>query len=279
MSGQPEPVRPLAGIGVLVTRPARQADNLCRLIEAQGGVAIRFPCLAILPPCNPEAADAVIQRLADFSIAIFVSANAVYHAMELISRRGGELPAGLQRIAVGAATARALERCGAPAQRAPERYDSAGLLALPELQAVAGRSIVIFRGEGGRELLRDALQARGARVTYAEVYRRGKPNLPVDDLLPRWAQGEIHAAVVTSNESLRNLYEIVGKLGWPWLCHTPLIVVSERAWSLARELGFSQPPLVASEASDEAIVDALLRWRQTRSESLLRTTNAGSEYR
>jgi len=278
MSGQLESVRPLAGIGVLVTRPAHQADNLCRLIEAQGGTAIRFPCLAILPPRDPAAADAIIQRLADFSIAIFVSANAVHHAMALISRRGGALPEGLQRIAVGAATARALERCGAPAQWTPARYDSAGLLALPELQAVTGRAIVIFRGEGGRELLGDALQARGARVTYAEVYRRDKPDLPADDLRRRWARGEIHAAVVTSNESLRNLCEIVGKLGWPWLCHTPLIVVSERARSLARELGFSQSPLVASEASDEAIVDALLRWRQTRSESPLRTTHAGSEY-
>lgn len=278
MSGQPESPPPLAGVGVLVTRPVHQADHLCRLIEAQGGTAIRFPCLAILPPRNPEAADAVIQQLAGFSIAIFVSANAVHHALALMHRQGGTLPEDLQRIAVGAATARALARCGAPAQRTPERYDSDGLLALPELQAVAGRAIVIFRGEGGRDRLGEALQARGARVTYAEVYRRDKPDLPADDLRRRLAQGEIHAAIVTSNESLRNLCEIVGKLGWPWLCHIPLIVVSERARSLARELGFSQPPLVASEASDEAIVDALLRWRQPRSESPVRTTHAGSEY-
>jgi uroporphyrinogen-III synthase len=101
-------------------------------------------------------------------------------------------------------------------------------------------------------------------VNYAEVYRRGRPDRSPGNLLKRWAAGEIHAVVVTSNESLRNLFDIVGKLGQHWLYHTPLIAVSERARELARELGFARSPLVAREASDEAIVETLLRWRRNR---------------
>jgi len=40
-----------------------------------------------------------------------------------------------------------------------------------------------------------------------------------------------------------------------------LVVVSERTRVLAAELGFKQVPVVASEASDEAIVRAVKEWR------------------
>jgi uroporphyrinogen-III synthase len=256
--------RPLQKLGILVTRPARQAENLCRLIEAQGGTPIRFPTIEILPPRNPDNVDTVVEQLAHYDMALFVSANAVDRAMTLIERRAGGLPARLRIGAIGKGTARALRYCRVPVHLIPERFNSEALLAMPEMQALAGRRIAIFRGEGGRDLLGDTLKARGARVNYAEVYRRGRPDRSPGNLLKRWAAGEIHAVVVTSNESLRNLFDIVGKLGQHWLYHTPLIAVSERARELARELGFARSPLVAREASDEAIVETLLRWRRNR---------------
>ena len=45
--------RPLSGVGVLVTRPAGQAEPLCRLIEAAGGRAIALPGATILPASEP----------------------------------------------------------------------------------------------------------------------------------------------------------------------------------------------------------------------------------
>jgi uroporphyrinogen-III synthase len=66
---------------------------------------------------------------------------------------------------------------------------------------------------------------------------------------------------VTSNEGLRNLFDMVGKLGREWLRRTPLVVVSVRAAELARELAFKHPPVVAHEASDESLLEALVRWR------------------
>jgi len=54
--------------------------------------------------------------------------------------------------------------------------DSDGLLALPQFVEVAGKSVVIFRGAGGRDVLRDALLARGARVVaQVDCYRRARP--------------------------------------------------------------------------------------------------------
>ncbi|HYQ92370.1 MAG TPA: uroporphyrinogen-III synthase, partial [Candidatus Competibacteraceae bacterium] len=79
-----------------------------------------------------------------------------------------------------------------------------------------------------------------------------------DDLLQYWKRGEIQAVIATSNESLQNLLVMVGAAGRPWLLATPLVVISERVRSLALQLGFSRPPLLAREASDTAIVEALL---------------------
>jgi uroporphyrinogen-III synthase len=148
----------------------------------------------------------------------------------------------------------------------PDAFNSEALLAMPPLQALAGKRIVIFRGEGGRPLLGDTLKARGARVDYAEVYRRAKPSLDPRKLAQCWEQGEIQVVVVASNESLQNLFDIVGEVGQQWLRDTPLIVVSERAQRLAQELGFNHPPVLTTEASDEAIMETLLKWHQARFE-------------
>lgn len=252
------PSPPLQGMGVVVTRPAHQADPLCRLIEARGGRAIRFPTLAIEPPADPGAALAALDRLEQYNLVIFTSVNAVERGFTLLGERRG-WPARPPAFAVGKATARALTARGVADCRLPQQgQDSEALLALPDLQAVANQRILIVRGEGGRERLRPALEERGARVDEALVYRRVRPALPPDELLQYWARSAIHAVIVTSNESLRNLDEMVGEAGRRWLRRTPLVVVSERARSLAAQLGFERPALVAPEPGDAAIVEMLL---------------------
>ena len=58
--------------------------------------------------------------------------------------------------------------------------------------------------------------ARGARVTYAEVYRRAKPRVDAGDVLERGRAGGIDAVVVTSVQGLENLFEMLadGDAGW-----------------------------------------------------------------
>jgi uroporphyrinogen-III synthase len=129
---------------------------------------------------------------------------------------------------------------------------------MPAMHRAASRRIVIFRGQGGRELLGNSLRERGASVSYAEVYRRAKPALAPDELLQRWVQGRIQAVIVSSADSLLNLFDIVGEAGQQYLRNTPLIAVSARIIQLAQRLGFSQALLIAREASDEALVEALL---------------------
>jgi uroporphyrinogen-III synthase len=251
----------LAGVRVLVTRPREQAENLARLIEARGGEAIRFPVIEIAEPRDTRALLALIDHLKDFALAIFISPNAVNRAMSLIAARGG-LPPGLRVACVGRGSARELKHFGIEnAIVPPDRFDSEALLELPELLQVAGKRIVIFRGEGGRELLGDTLRARGAEIEYAECYRRLRPDTDTTPLLRRWERGEVDVVSVTSVDGLRNLFDMVGKAGQPWLIRTPVVVVSERMAQVCRELGFTTEPRVAATAGDEAILEAIQTWR------------------
>ncbi len=244
-------------LGVLVTRPEHQAGPLCQWIEQHGGIAIRCPALVIREPSDWRPTLAIFDRLVEYDLAIFTSANAVDRAMPLIRERGG-FPPGLEIAAIGQATARALDQHGSAADLHPKAgFTSEALLALPRFQQVAGQAILIVRGEGGRELLADTLTARGARISHAEVYRRERPTENVTALFERWARGEIGAVVVTSTESLLNLFDMLGVDGQDYLRQTPMIAVGARTVRRAVNLGCHHL-LLAQEASDTAIAAALL---------------------
>lgn len=243
---------------VLVTRPKNQAEPLCRLIEAEGGTAVRLPLIDIQPSVHAADGASHLQRVSEWEWWIFVSANAVNQARAL-----GALPAALEadrapRIAaVGKATADALADAGVAVDLTPEpQSNSEGLLAMPAMQHVAGQRILIVRGEGGRELLKQQLAERGALVQYAELYRREPISGGADSLIAALREGTLDILSVTSGEALDHLYHLVPLEQRERLAGTPLVVLSERLKSQAESLGFRHVS-VADTASDPAVLQAL----------------------
>jgi uroporphyrinogen-III synthase len=242
----------LHGLGVLVTRPAGQAEALCRLIESAGGRALPFPTLEILPAADQERARALLAE--PWYLMVFTSRNAVEHALAL--GFDGRWTQAERLAAVGKATGLALTEAGrAPDLVPPERFDSESLVAMPGLADLAGRRVLIVRGEGGRALLGEVLTERGAEVRFAEVYRRVRPDLDPGPLIARWNE-DVGLVVATSDEVLLNLVEMLGDAGRAPLLATPLAVISERTGQTARGLGF-RTVTVAERAEDAAIVRAL----------------------
>ena len=245
----------LGGRRVVVTRPAGQAAHLAALIGAAGGEPLLFPVLEIFDAHDLRPALALIERLEMFDLAIFISANAVDKALALVGARRSWPPA-LRVVTVGRGSERALRRHGFTAVIAPaERFDSEGLLELPELKQLAGKRVVIFRGEGGRELLGETLSARGAVVEYAECYRRGPPHADPAPLLALCARGGLDAFTVTSSEGLANLHALLGEAGRPCLQNTPLFAPHERIAAAARALGVRTVVLTAP--GDEGLIAGL----------------------
>lgn len=251
-TGDPVAGTALAGRGVLITRPRELSQGLAALVSGSGGRPILFPALEILDAPDLAPLAAVLDALASYDLAIFISPSAVNRALNLAAaRRGTAWPSAVRVAAIGRGSRRELQRHGLEDVIAPGAHaDSEALLALPELQDVAGHRIVIFRGDGGRELLGDALAARGAQVDYAECYRRAKPDADTAPLLRRWARGEVAAVTVNSSETLANLYEMLGGLGQRWLRSTPLFVPHARVQAEAGRLGV-ETIRVAGAADEE----------------------------
>lgn len=251
-----EPATSLAGMGVLITRPAGQAGPLRTLLEQHGARPVLCPTLDIFPLVPPPEALALL-RPVTADLLIFVSANAVQQAAPYLNP--ADLPEQTRIAAVGKATRHALQGLGFTVHWMPESdFSSEGLLALPALQRVHGLRILIIRGRGGLSTLGATLGERGAQVQYLELYERRTANVDVTSLTAHWPE-QVQRVTVTSLEVLMNLIELLGPAHLHLLRSTPLITVSERVAQAARNQGISQVH-VASGADHDSLLEALRSW-------------------
>lgn len=248
----------LGGLNVLITRPAGQADEFAEQVSAAHGRPVSFPTLEILGPQDKVAARAQLAELAMIDVLIFVSANAVRYAFPLMP---DNIPLDLQIAAVGSATARTLDELGLEPTLLPKRMDSEGLLALPRLQSVDAQRILIVRGNGGRETLRETLSSRGAQVDYVEVYRRQLPKRNPANLIRSWDR-LVDVVTATSVQILDNLFTLLGDEGEELLRRTPLVVASQRIAEHAAERGCTEIWL-ADSALDKDMLQGLCDFATT----------------
>lgn len=241
----------LTGLSVLVTRPLPQGERLAAAIEMHGGEAHLLPAIAITPIAGSVSAA--------YDLLVFVSVNAVEHGVPALIRTEGTRVA-----AIGNATAAALRAAGWPVDIVPERgFTSEALLAHPSLAIQPNSRVLIVRGQGGRELLRETFQAHGCVVETLEVYERALPAIDParrGEIENLWASGEINVVTATSFETLANLRTLLSERGQSLLATTPLVVPSPRVASMARETGLQGDCILAEGADDDSTIDALARW-------------------
>lgn len=249
--------QPLAGLNVVLTRPREQASALARRLEQLGANPLLFPLLEIEAVPDEQRLHEQLSHLKQADIAIFISPNAVRYGMAAIRAAGG-VPATVQIAAVGQASAKELHELGVARVIAPtERFDSESLLALAELQGVAGKRVMIFRGDGGRELLGDTLKARGAVVEYVTCYLRRKPDMNAGEMLAAAPS----AITVTSSEALGHLWDMLAKADRTRIAGMPLFVPHERIATAARQQGWQH--VVVTEAGDDGLLSGLIAWANT----------------
>lgn len=261
--------QPLAGLNIVITRPREQATNLAQHISQAGGQAVLFPLLDISPVSDVRPLYALISRLHEFDLAIFISPNAVRYGMEAIiaaennvgvlTGQNNVLPATLKIAAIGQSSVRALHNYGVTNIIAPQnRFDSEALLALPELNQISGWRTVIFRGNGGRELLGDTLKARGANVEYVTCYQRTQSHQNASLLF----SANPDAITVTSSEALDYLWNMLDNTEQKQLTAVPLFAPHARIAEAAHKLGWNTVTL--TDAGDDGMLSGLIAWARTR---------------
>ncbi len=252
---------------VVITRPRAQADALAELVRAAGREPVLLPLLDIAPLDDDAPLRAVLASLADYAMVAFVSPNAIDAAFAHLSG----WPAGVTLAVLGEGSRSWLLRHGVDDTNArivspPDngRSDSEALLASLDLDALAGRRVLIVRGESGRELMVDGLRAAGAIVTTVAAYKRSVPVLTPSlraqllSLIDRpndW--------IITSSEALRGLLALVREAGAEGpaeaavskLQQQQLIVPHQRIAETAAALGFTR--ITQSGSGDERLLAAL----------------------
>ena len=111
--------------------------------------------------------------------------------------------------------------------------------------------MLIVRGLGGRETLKQALIKRGAVVDYLEVYKRSENHWSGEIVTP-FEVDKLLATIVYSAESLMIFYRQISDA----VRHLPLLVPSSRVAGIARERGFTR--VFAVQPKDEALIGQLV---------------------
>jgi uroporphyrinogen-III synthase len=237
------------------------------MLQRDGAQVLSFPVIDIQPLTPGDSQRHLARTIAGYDILLFVSRNAVDGAFRFID--AADLPPGIRLGVIGTATRTALRQALADSPVdvddslvAGEPYNSEALLQALAEHSVAGKRVLIFRGQQGRNLLGDELRRRGAVVEYVEVYRRALPVAGADAFNQLVTRGLPTLVILTSTEGMQNLLELVDAQAAQALCRIPWLLISERMRESAMKLGHNAAVLIAANASDEGIRQTICEWAE-----------------
>ena len=222
----------LKGLRVLNTRPKEQSQDLEQAITQAGGVSIPLPTLAIEP--KPLLWLNSLPPLDTVNHAIFISANAVNYFFKGL---GMTLPKTIEITCIGKACTDALKKWHIHCDHMPLIADSTHLLDQSALQNVSEQTILLIKGDNGRPLIEQTLTIRGAQVIPLAVYRRTLAPQQPDFVRSLWQDEKVDMILITSSESLHNLFTLFGEDARIWLCKIPFMVISDRLAELVHQAG------------------------------------------
>ncbi len=221
---------------VIVTRAQREAQRWVPDLVALGFDAVALPLISVGPVADGAALRQAWQQLADYTAAMFVSANAVSHFFALKPAKSTVFSAQAaiktRAWATGPGTAHALLRAGvapewldAPAPDAGQ-FDSEALWRVVAAQVQPGRRVLIVRGGdsassagaapgSGREWFAQRVAQAGAHADFVCAYQRGRPDF--SDLQRQCAcQAATDGSVwlFSSSEAVANLIDWLPAQSW-----------------------------------------------------------------
>ncbi len=204
--------KPLFGLGVVITRPKRQADDLARLLAAEGASAIAFPTISIVPPSDWSELDQALDTLANYHWLIFTSANGVHFFFDRLREKGRDVRdlKGIQICCIGSATASQIEARGIRVDLVPDEFIAEGILKSFAALDLSGKKILIPRAMKARNILPEGLKKQGAEVDVVTAYRTINSGRKKEELTALIEAGEVDVITFTSSSTVTNFIEIMG---------------------------------------------------------------------
>lgn len=252
---------PLLGRRILVTRARHQAGQLSEKLRLLGADAIEIPAIEIAPLESYHNLDRALANLSQYQWLIVTSANGV----QALGRRMQTLPIGadafahLRIAAVGSATARALVELGMCVAVTPANYVAESLVEALGDQ-ILGERVLLVRAAVARDVIPDALRARGATVDVAQAYRNRIPEESVTAVRTIFAPDApaIDAATFTSSSTVTNFLNLLREAGVGAPKTMRAVSIGPITSQTLRENGW-EPATEADPHDLDGLVDAVRR--------------------
>lgn len=245
----------LAGLTILVTRPAEQASKLTMALQGEGAEVVELPSIQIEPPASWGRMDEAIHR-GGCAWVVFTSANGVRFFFERL--RSHHLDAswfdGSRVAAIGPETARAIEAEGVRPSLVPDEFVAEALVASLAEIPLEGQHVLLPRADIARDALADGLEAQGAIVDRVIAYRTVTPSAP-PEVLDRLRRGDVDVASFTSSSTVRNLVAMLGP-DQETLRRLTIACIGPVTAATARDLGL-EPSIVATTYTIPGLVAAI----------------------
>jgi uroporphyrinogen III methyltransferase/synthase len=246
---------PLSGKSIAVTRARAQASGLARRLEDLGASVVQAPVIRTQPLSVPPL------DLQPYDLVCFTSPNAVSILFEHLSQpasspqaagpRDARAFAGARVAAIGPGTARELVEHGLIADIVPERSVAESLV--QALTDVPVQRALVARAKEARDVLPDALRARGAEVDVLALYETVAEPLSPQALERARAADYI---TFTSSSTVRFFLDAAGGTAG-LLPETRIVSIGPVTSETLREHGL-EPHVEAADHNVDGVIQALL---------------------
>ena len=212
-------------IALISTRPQETNVQLSDELKNSEIKLLSFPLTEIHPLNNYQIFDGVIGNIKTYQHIIFISTNAVHFFLERVKKLSLQIPKNLIFSSIGPTTKLLLQKKLSVDVHFPiKTFDSEHLLKEKIYNNVEGQKILIIRGEGGRETLKNALEEKGGIVNYGECYVRKYVDIDLIQLKNDLVNYHHQFILFSSTNSAKHFIDQLHNIETGWLQNIKIIV-------------------------------------------------------
>lgn len=196
----------------MITRAPEQSNELSAALAARGAEVLLLPAVSFASPEDWRAVDEKLLHIDGFDAILFLSKNAVRYLVERCRELGIKCEFSEARRpfvgVVGVATKEAAVREGLHVDYVA-KGQTAETLAQELRGSLAGRNVLLPRGDRGDDRLPKALRETGARVTEVIAYRTVSPETFDPEILSLIRNADVDSIVFASPSAFQNLSSVI----------------------------------------------------------------------
>ncbi len=244
---------------VLVTRPDESGAELVAMLQQSQIDAVAYSPIEFVQGGELSKLPKQLFALNKGDYVLCVSKNAVKFADQILKQSNIQWRDDVNYFAIGRATASYLASVCEKAVKYPSVFaNSETFLALPEMQHLEGKNLLILRADTGRELISQTAFLRGANVLPFECYKKMVKN-DINVKMSFFKQQRIDTIIIGSCDILTMLFDKTALKDREWLMQCRLIVVSRRIAKLAIYLGYNKDNIIVStQVNNSSLLTAVV---------------------